>query len=76
MQPIWPAAIPSFSEGVGLIQGRAAMAQFRALRALVMNHGTPAALPELGPKKPKNHRQGIAGGFGDLHQSARVSLKT
>jgi hypothetical protein len=28
-----------------------------------------------GPK-PKNHRQGIAGGFGGLHLASRVSLKT
>jgi hypothetical protein len=24
------------------------------------------------PKKPKNHRQGIAGGFGDLHRRASL----
>jgi len=76
MLPIRSAAILSFSEGVGLIQGRAAMAQFPRPFRVSNNHGIPAGPPEIGSKKPKNHRQGIAGGFGDLQQSARVSSKT
>lgn len=39
-------------------------------------HKIPPEPLEMAPKKPKNHRQGIAGGFGDLQQSARVSSKT
>jgi hypothetical protein len=76
MLPIWSAAILPFSEGVGLIQGRAGMTQFPRPFRVSNNPGIPAGHSKLAPKKPKNHRQGIAGGFGDLQQSARVSSKT
>jgi hypothetical protein len=76
MLPIWSAAILSFSEGVGLIQGRAAMAQFPRPFRVSNEAWSTSRVARIGSQKPKNHRQGIAGGFGDLHQSARVSLKT
>jgi hypothetical protein len=53
MLPIWSAAILSFSEGVGLIQGRAGMTQFPRPFRVSNNPGIPAGHSKSAQKSRK-----------------------